>query len=77
MRRTALSLALLAAVIAMPVPASQLLIGSMTASTSPAAAPGETALGVLLRDPFLIDALSFSRPATIAETETGAPPARF
>ena len=49
----------------------------MTTSASSAAAPGESALGVLLRDPFLIDALSFSRPATIAETETGVPAARL
>ena len=77
MRRTALTLALLAAIIALPVSASQWLNGSMTNSASSAAAPGESALGVLLRDPFLIDALSFSPPATIAETETGVAPAQL
>jgi hypothetical protein len=66
---------LLAAVIALPVPASQMLAGTSSVSPtqpSPAAEPG-TDLGLLLQDPFLIDTLSFKVPASFLDTATGAP----
>jgi hypothetical protein len=64
MRVKALTLALVVAIIALPVPASQLLNGTFTASASPSAAATEdSSLGLLLQDPFLIDRMSFSAPA--------------
>jgi hypothetical protein len=64
MRVEVLTLALAAAIVALPVPASQLLAGSVPASARPsAAAPEVGSLGLLLQDPFLIDALSYAPPA--------------
>jgi hypothetical protein len=63
MRVKVLSLALLAAVVALPVPASLALTGSFSAP-SPVAqvVPGHENLRLLLQDPFLIDQMSFERP---------------
>jgi hypothetical protein len=64
MRAKVMTLALLAAIIALPVPASQLLNGAPAPSANPsaAAAPGADRLGLLLQDPFLIDHLSYAPP---------------
>ena len=72
MRVKVLSLALLAAIIALPVPASQLLAGTFSAP-SPVAkvVAGHEHLGLLLEDPFLIDRMSFTRPASFLELDTG------
>lgn len=61
MRVKVLSLALLAAIIALPVPASQLLSGasSVPAHQPAAAAPVPGALATLIADPFLDARLSF------------------
>ena len=60
MRVKALSLALLAAIIALPVPASQLLVGPLSVTArSTAAAPASGALATLLEDPFMVDRMSF------------------
>jgi hypothetical protein len=63
MRVKVLSLALLAAILALPVPASQLLTGSFSAP-SPVAqvVPGDENLRFLLQDPFLIDQMSYQQP---------------
>ena len=73
-----LSLALVAAIIALPVPASQLLAGTFSATT-PAAqiVPGDANLSFLLQDPFLIDQMSFAHPASFTEVETGVPDDRI
>jgi hypothetical protein len=62
MSTKALSFALAAAIIALPLPASQLL-----AASAPLAPKAEIATGLshLLADPFLIDQLSFERPADL------------
>ncbi len=66
MRVKVLSLALLAALVALPVPASQLLAGTFSApAAQPAAAPRSGALATLIADPFLTDALTF-RPVSTA-----------
>jgi hypothetical protein len=68
MRVKVLSLALLAAIVALPVPASQGLAGTFSAPISPATiAPGTGNLGVLLEDPFRVDRLSFAAPARARE----------
>jgi hypothetical protein len=60
MRVKVLTLALVAAIIALPVPASQLLNGNFSASTAPtAAATEDSSLGLLLQDPFLLDRMSY------------------
>ena len=70
MRVKALTLALVVAIIALPVPASQLLNGTFTASASPSAAATEdSSLGLLLQDPFLIDRMSFSAPARRSDAD--------
>jgi hypothetical protein len=68
MRVKVLSLALLAAIVALPVPASQLLSGSFSAP-SPAAriVPGAENLRFLLQDPLLIDQMSFERPSSFVD----------
>ena len=74
MKVKVLSLALLAAIIALPVPASQLLAGTFSAP-SPVARiiPGHENLGLLLEDPFLIDRMSYTEPASFLELDTGVP----
>ena len=70
MRVKALTLALVVAIIALPVPASQLLNGTFTASASPSAAATEdSSLGLLLQDPFLIDRMGFSAPARPSDAD--------
>lgn len=70
-----LSIALVAAIIALPVPASQMLVGHFS-SPAPVAntVPGTENLGLLLQDPFLVDTLSYSAPASFLELETGVDP---
>jgi len=59
MHAKVLTLALLTAIVALPVPASQMLAGTFSApAPRPAAAPAAMSLGLLLQDPFLIDRLS-------------------
>ena len=61
MRVKVLSLALLAAIVALPVPASQLLAGSCSAPTPGAkVVPGPENL------PFLIDQMSYERPTSLS-----------
>ncbi|MEO8759227.1 MAG: hypothetical protein ABI398_15910 [Devosia sp.] len=70
-----LTLALVVAIIALPVPASQFLAGSFSTSAQlSAAAPEGRSLGLLLQDPFLIDTLSYAAPASFLDTETGVDP---
>ena len=70
MRAKVLTLALLAAIIALPAPASQLLGGTFAASTpASAAAPGAKNLGLLLQDPFRIDELRYSVPAHLSDID--------
>jgi hypothetical protein len=70
MRVKVLSLALLAAIIALPVPASQLLAGTFPAATPVAQiVPGDANLSLLLQDPFLIDQMSYAKPASFLELE--------
>lgn len=74
MRVKVLSLALIAAIIALPVPASQLLAGTFSApSPSAMVVPGHENLGLLLVDPFMIDQMSYARPASFVEVDTGVP----
>ncbi len=78
MRVKVLSLALVAAIIALPVPASQLLAGTFSApSPGATVVPGNQNLGLLLLDPFLIDQMSFAHPASFTEVETGVPDDRI
>jgi hypothetical protein len=62
-----LSLALAAVILALPLPASQLL--AVGASPAPILAPivRDANLTTLLADPFLIDALSYQKPANALE----------
>lgn len=74
MKVKVLSLALLAAIIALPVPASQLLVGTFSApSPTVNVIPGHENLGLLLQDPFLIDQMSYAKPASFTEVDTGVP----
>ena len=70
MRVKVLSLALLAAIVALPVPASQLLAGTFSAP-SPAAriVQGHENLRFLLQDPFLIKQMSYERPASFLDLD--------
>ena len=63
MRVRVLSLALLAVIVALPVPASQVLVGSFSAPSPAKVVPGNENLRFLLQDPFLIDQMSYERPA--------------
>ena len=72
MNAKVLTLALVAAIIALPVPASQLLAGTFSASPSrSAAAPEARDLGLLLQDPFLIDQMSYSVPVRLSDAGLG------
>ena len=67
MRVKVLSLALLAAIVALPVPASQLLAGTFSAPSPEArTVPGHENLRFLLQDPFLIDQMSFEGPTSLS-----------
>jgi hypothetical protein len=70
MRVKVLSLALLAAIVALPVPASLALTGTFSAP-SPVAqiVGGHENLRFLLQDPFLIDQMSYERPASFLELD--------
>ena len=70
MRAKVLSLALLAAIVALPVPASLALSGTFSAP-SPAAriVPGDQNLRLLLQDPFLIDQMSSPVPTTFLSAD--------
>lgn len=61
MRVKVLGLALLAAIIALPFPASQLLAGPFSAHAPSAA------LATLIEDPFLADHLSFTPARSVAD----------
>jgi hypothetical protein len=64
------TLALVAAIIALPVPASQFLAGTFsTLPSRSAAAPEARDLGLLLQDPFLIDQMSYSVPAHLNDVD--------
>src|SRR3569833_1842145 len=64
MRLKVLTLALVAAIIALPVPASQLLNGTFSASSAPSAAATEdSSHSQLLQDPFQDDRNSKTAPA--------------
>lgn len=64
------TLAVVAAIIALPVPASQFLAGTFsTLPTRSAAAPGAKDLGLLLQDPFLIDQMTYSVPARLSDAD--------
>lgn len=68
MNAKVLVLALAVAIIALPVPASQLLNGTFSAPThASAAAPEVSSLGLLLQDPFLIDQMSYTAPQRLSD----------
>jgi len=69
MRVKVLSLALLAAIVALPVPASQLLDGTFSAPSPAKIVPGNDNLRFLLQDPFLIDQMSYQRPASFLDID--------
>ena len=70
MRAKVLILVLLAAIVALPVPASQVLAGASSVSApASAAAAGSRDLGLLLQDPFLIDALTYAPPARLSDAD--------
>ena len=74
MKVKVLSLALLAAIIALPVPASQLLAGTFSApSPTVTVVPGHENLALLLQDPFLIDTMSYAKPASFIDVDSGVP----
>lgn len=70
MRVKVLSLALLAAIVALPVPASLALSGTFSAPSAAQVVPGDGNLRFLLQDPFLIDQMSFERPASFVELDS-------
>ena len=60
-----ISLTILAALVALPVPASQLLAGTFSAPSPTAKVlQGHENLRFLLQDPFLIDQMSYARPTS-------------
>lgn len=63
-----LTFALLAAIMVLPVPASQLRAGTFSPSRS-AAAPGANDLRLLLQDPFLIDQMRYSAPVRPSDVD--------
>ena len=70
MRVKVLSLALIASIFALPVPASQFLAGTFSAP-SPVAqiVPGDANLAFLLRDPFLMDEMLPLDPVSHVELD--------
>ena len=66
MRAKVLSLALIASIFALPVPASQLLAGTFSAPSPAKVVPGNENLRFLLQDPFLIDQMSYERPTSLS-----------
>lgn len=73
MRVPVLVVALIAAVAALPVPANQLLPGSISAPHAAKVMQGTAALVVLLPDPFENGSLTYVPPASAAAVETGMP----
>lgn len=69
MRVKVLSLALLAAIVTLPVPASQMLAGTFSAPSPATVVPGDANLRFLLADPFLIDQMSFERPSSFLDLD--------
>jgi hypothetical protein len=70
MRVKVLTLAFVVAIIALPVPASQLLNGTFSTSTAPtAAATEDSSLGLLLQDPFLLDRMSYIPAVTPSDAD--------
>ncbi len=75
MSAKALTIALVAAIIALPVPASQLLSGTFSSPTAVVwVHPGTSNFATLIEDPFLIDRMSYSAPASFLELDTGVDP---
>jgi hypothetical protein len=71
MRVKVLTLAVLASIVALPVPASQMLTGTFSAPSPVVTHSGQTAdLVLLLSDPFLIDRMSLERPASHVALDT-------
>jgi hypothetical protein len=71
MRARILTIAVLIAIAALPVPASQLLAEPFSASAPGAGASDPFA--TLMEDPFLAARLSYTAPRSVLETETGVP----
>lgn len=69
MRVRVLSLALLAAIMALPVPASQLLARTFSAPSPANVVPGNENLRFLLQDPLLVDQMSYQRPTNFLGLE--------
>ena len=69
MRAGILTIALLVAVAALPVPASQLLAEPFSASAPGVVAAATSPLATLMEDPFLSARLSFVAPRSWVETE--------
>ncbi|MEO6396558.1 MAG: hypothetical protein ABIO40_11705 [Devosia sp.] len=75
MNTKVLSIALAAAIIALPLPASQLLAVGAPLAPAPVAtivAGDASDFSTLLADPFLIDRLSFAAPASFLSLELPA-----
>lgn len=70
MRVKVLILAVLASIVALPVPASQMLTGSLSAPSPAVQTVVDADLALLLADPFLIDQVSLDR--SISHVELGA-----
>jgi hypothetical protein len=70
MRARILTVALLIAIAALPMPASQLLAEPFSAS-APGVVAATNPLATLMEDPFLAARLSFSAPTSFLDTETG------
>jgi len=66
-----LSLALVAAIIALPVPASQLLAGSSPAHSQARIVPGTDNLHLLLADPFMAGEFALRPVRSAFEAEPG------
>jgi hypothetical protein len=74
MRARILTIALLIAIAALPVPASQVLAEPFSASAPGTVATATSRLATLLEDPFLAARLTFSAPRSFLDTETGVAP---
>ena len=70
-----LSIALVGAIIALPVPASQFLAGTFSSPAPKVIAAADTgSFATLIEDPFLIDRMSFAAPRSFLDTATGFEP---
>ena len=70
MRVKVLSLALLALIVALPVPASLALTGTFSAPHPPSPLAIEAAdFQLLLQDPFLVDQMSIVHPASLLDID--------